>query len=31
MARLTELSERVFGEFINLFGIEKRYLRLPTR
>ncbi|MGH7797956.1 MAG: type 1 glutamine amidotransferase [Candidatus Binatia bacterium] len=31
MARLTELSERVFGEFINLFGIEKRFLRLPTR
>lgn len=31
MARLTQLSERVFGEFINLFGIEKRYLRLPTR
>ena len=31
MARLAELSERVFGEFINLFGIEKRLLRLPAR
>ena len=31
IARLTQLSERVFGEFINLFGIEKKYLRLPTR
>ena len=31
MARLTELSERVFGEFINLFGIERRFLRLPIR
>ena len=31
MARLTELSTRVFGEFINLFGLGKRYLRLPTR
>jgi len=31
MARLSELSTRVFGEFINLFGLEKRYLRLPTR
>jgi hypothetical protein len=31
MARLTELSTRVFGEFINLFGLEKKFLRLPTR
>jgi GMP synthase (glutamine-hydrolysing) len=31
MTRLTELSTQVFGEFINLFGLEKRFLRLPTR
>ncbi|HEY7716335.1 MAG TPA: type 1 glutamine amidotransferase [Candidatus Binatia bacterium] len=31
MARLTELSTRVFGEFINLFGLEKKFLRLPAR
>jgi len=31
VARLTQLSERVFGEFIHLFSIDKRLLRLPTR
>jgi len=29
--RLEQLSARVFGGFINLFGIEKRFLRLPSR
>src|SRR5918992_1676681 len=29
--RLTQLSECVFGEFINLFGIEKRFKHLPSR
>jgi len=29
--RLHLLSERVFGEFIKLFGVEKKYLRLPSR
>lgn len=29
--RLHQLSTRVFGEFINLFGIEKKFLRLPSR
>jgi GMP synthase (glutamine-hydrolysing) len=29
--RLKELSDGVFGEFIRLFGIEKRLLRLPLR
>ncbi|HEU4346007.1 MAG TPA: gamma-glutamyl-gamma-aminobutyrate hydrolase family protein [Candidatus Binatia bacterium] len=29
--RLRELSDRVFGEFIQLFGIEKKFLRLPSR
>jgi GMP synthase (glutamine-hydrolysing) len=29
--RLTQLSERVFGEFINLFGIEKTRRHLPSR
>jgi len=28
---LHELSERVFGEFIKLFGAEKKFLRLPSR
>ena len=31
MARIAQISERVFGEFINLFGIEKRFFRLPMR
>ena len=31
MARLTQLSERVFSEFINLFGVEKKFLVLPSR
>ena len=29
--RLHELSEAVFGEFIRLFGVEKRLRRLPLR
>ncbi|HVO95770.1 MAG TPA: gamma-glutamyl-gamma-aminobutyrate hydrolase family protein [Terriglobales bacterium] len=29
--RLHQLSSRVFGEFINLFGVEKKFLRLPSR
>jgi len=29
--RLHRLSDRVFGEFIKLFGIEKKLLRLPSR
>jgi GMP synthase (glutamine-hydrolysing) len=29
--RLHQLSDRVFGQFIKLFGIEKKYLRLPSR
>ncbi len=29
--RLHQLSDRVFGEFIKLFGIEKKYLRLASR
>jgi GMP synthase (glutamine-hydrolysing) len=29
--RLKELSDRVFGEFIRLFGIEKKLVRLPLR
>ena len=31
IARLHQLSERVFGEFINLFGIEKTRKHLPSR
>jgi GMP synthase (glutamine-hydrolysing) len=31
MTRLHQLSARVFGEFINLFGIEKKYRRHPSR
>ena len=31
IARLHELSARVFGEFINLFGIEKKYRHHPSR
>jgi GMP synthase (glutamine-hydrolysing) len=31
IGRLHELSERVFGEFINLFGVEKKLLRLSSR
>ncbi len=31
MARLNQLSERVFGEFIRLFGIEKTRCLLPSR
>jgi GMP synthase (glutamine-hydrolysing) len=29
--RLHELSERIFGEFIRLFGVEKRLRLLPSR
>jgi GMP synthase (glutamine-hydrolysing) len=29
--RLHELSDRVFSEFIKIFGIEKKFLRLPLR
>ncbi len=29
--RLHQLSEQVFGEFIKLFGAEKKFLRLPSR
>lgn len=31
ISRLHQLSERVFGEFINLFGMEKKFLRLLSR
>ena len=31
IARLHQLSERVFGEFINLFGVRKIFLTLPSR
>ena len=31
IGRLRELSERVFGEFIRLFGVEKKLLRLLSR
>jgi len=31
IARLHHLSDRVFGEFINLFGIEKTRIHLPSR
>jgi GMP synthase (glutamine-hydrolysing) len=31
MARLSEISGRVFTAFIDLFGIEKKFLRLPSR
>jgi GMP synthase (glutamine-hydrolysing) len=31
MPRLNQLSQRVFGEFINLFGIEKTRKHLPSR
>jgi len=31
IGRLKELSERVFGEFIGLFGREKKLVRLPLR
>jgi GMP synthase (glutamine-hydrolysing) len=31
MMRLHELSARVFGEFINLFGVEKKYRHHPSR
>lgn len=31
MVRLAQLSERVFGKFINLFGVEKKFLVLPSR
>ncbi len=29
--RLGEMSDRVFGAFIDLFGIEKKFRRLPSR
>lgn len=31
ITRLREMSDRVFGAFIDLFAIEKRYRRLPSR
>jgi GMP synthase (glutamine-hydrolysing) len=31
IARLGDISDRVFGAFIHLFGIEKKFLRLPSR
>ncbi len=31
MRRLQQLSERVFGEFIRLFDIQKKIIRLPSR
>ncbi len=31
MSRLIQLSQRVFGEFINLFGFEKTRCLLPSR
>lgn len=31
MPRLGEISERVFRAFIDLFGIDKRFRRLPSR
>ena len=31
MARLSEISAQVFRAFIDLFGLEKRFLRLPSR
>lgn len=31
MGRLKDLSRRTFGEFINLFGREKKYRFLPSR
>ena len=31
IARLKELSARVFGEFIDLFGIDKKFRILPSR
>ncbi len=31
MARLNQLSQRVFGEFINLFGVEKKFIALSSR
>jgi GMP synthase (glutamine-hydrolysing) len=31
MPRLGEISENVFSAFVNLFGIEKKFRRLPSR
>jgi hypothetical protein len=31
IARLHQLSERVFGEFINLFGARNKFLTFPSR
>jgi GMP synthase (glutamine-hydrolysing) len=31
MRRLQQLSERVFGEFIRLFGVQEKMIRLPSR
>lgn len=31
ISRLNQLSERVFGEFINLFGVEKKFVSLSSR
>jgi GMP synthase (glutamine-hydrolysing) len=31
IGRLHHLSGRVFGEFINLFGMEKKFVRLSSR
>jgi hypothetical protein len=31
MRRLQQLSERVFSEFIQLFGVQEKMIRLPSR
>ena len=31
ITRLNQLSDRIFGEFIKLFGIEKKYRHHPSR
>jgi len=31
ITRLNQLSDRIFGEFINLFGIEKKFRNHPSR
>jgi len=31
MARLMELSDSTFGQFIKIFGVEKKFHRLSSR
>jgi hypothetical protein len=31
IVRLTQIADRVFRAFIDLFGVEKRLVRLPSR